>query len=164
MPRSNLFLSLAAVAVLGLFLYALIHLIALRYQRGDVYPESSTLRPDPLGTRAFYEALPEAGAYSVERGYVSLRRELARQPATLFLLGLNPSSFTELTPDEVGELGSYVWNGGRVVITLEPVNENYDDGAVRAHPGATRPAANRAGKTRARTVPQGAGGSPENRS
>jgi hypothetical protein len=122
MPQRNLYLSVAAIAGLALFFYTLVHLILLRYQRGDIFPPSSTLRADPLGARAFYEALPDAGNYEVSRGYVSLRRELAQKPATLFVLGLDAEDFDSFTPDEIDQLDDYLEKGGRVVVTLMPVN------------------------------------------
>src|SRR5579871_5620241 len=127
MPRPSLLLSLAGAAALVLFAVLLVQLLSLRLERGDVYPPSSTLRPDPLGTRAFYEALPETGTYRVARGYVELDRELAQKPATLFILGLPAEELADFDPDEITQLGQYVWNGGRVVITLAPRNVNGTD-------------------------------------
>ena len=123
MSRPKIYLGIAALAGLVFFFYALVHLLLLRYQRGDVFPPASTLRADPLGTRAFYEALPEAGDYDVSRGYVSLHRELALKPATLFVLGLEPNQFDAFTPDEIDELTDYVRRGGRVIIALAPTND-----------------------------------------
>jgi hypothetical protein len=122
MSRRNLALSLGALAAVALFFWALLHLIQLRYQRGDVFPASSTLRSDPLGTRAFYEALPDAGSYDVSRGYVSLRRELAEKPATLFILGLDAPDLDSFAPDEIDQIDDYLTGGGRVIVTLTPTN------------------------------------------
>jgi hypothetical protein len=124
MSRRNLALSFAAIGAVALFFWALVHLILLRYERGDVFPPSSTLRADPLGTRAFYEALPDAGKYDVSRGYVSLRRELAQKPATLFVLGMQAYELNSFVPDEIEQLDDYVRQGGRVVITLMPVDSS----------------------------------------
>ena len=41
------------------FVYGVIHLFALRFEAGDVYPEYSSLRADPLGLKGFYDALDE---------------------------------------------------------------------------------------------------------
>ena len=35
--------------------YGLLHLFALRFAQGDVYPPYSSLRSDPLGKKALYE-------------------------------------------------------------------------------------------------------------
>ena len=57
MPFRSLILPLAVATGIALFFYAVIHIMLLRYERGDLYPPYSTLRTDPLGARAFYEAL-----------------------------------------------------------------------------------------------------------
>jgi hypothetical protein len=43
--------------VLGAFTFGLIHLLNLRFERGDIYPAYSSFRSDPLGAKAFYESL-----------------------------------------------------------------------------------------------------------
>ncbi len=120
MSRSNYILPLALAAIVALFLYALIQIMLLRYQRGDLYPAYSTFRSDPLGTRAYYESLDATGLYQVSRGFVSLHRELSFHPDTLFFLGFAPQDFHSLSQDEVSELSDYVGQGGRVVIAMPP--------------------------------------------
>jgi hypothetical protein len=46
-----------AVFLLAAFVAGLILLLMLRFERGDVYPPYSSLRSDPLGTRALFEGL-----------------------------------------------------------------------------------------------------------
>jgi len=120
MSRRNLILPVAAFIVLILFSYAIIRLLMLRYERGDIYPPYSTLRTDPLGARAFYEALDATRSFQVERGFVSLHREIAAKPDAIFYLGLTASELKSFTKVEVAALDDYVRNGGRVVITLPP--------------------------------------------
>jgi len=119
MPRRSLFVQLAALAVLVLFSLCLFRLLLLRYERGDVYPAYSTLRADPLGTRAFYEALQSNG-FAVRRGYHSLRRELEAKPDTIYYLALSAGEIATFDKDEVADLDKFVRDGGRVVITFEP--------------------------------------------
>jgi hypothetical protein len=120
MPRRNYLLPAAALAGLVLFTGFLIHLLLLRYERGDVYPGYSTLRADPLGTRAFYEALGSMPGYTVTRGFTSLRRELREKPDALFFLGLNAGQIAGFTKEDVAELDDFVKDGGRVVMTFAP--------------------------------------------
>ena len=134
MSRRNAWLSVAAVVGVAFFFGALVHLILLRYQRGDLYPASSSLRADPLGTRALYEALSAAGGHEVDRGLVPLRRELAEKPAAYLLLGLDARHLSEFVPEETDELSDYVRKGGRVVITLasgDPGAESESDEDAR---------------------------------
>jgi Domain of unknown function (DUF4350) len=120
MPRRNFVLpSLAFIGVV-LFFCLLTRLMLLRYERGDVYPPYSTLRADPLGARAFYEALESIPGYTVTRGFNFLDRELQDKPGTLVYLGMDASDVSALPKDDVAELDDFVKNGGRVVIAFSP--------------------------------------------
>lgn len=63
---------MALLAVTAAFLYGLAHLFALRFERGDIYPEYSSLRADPPGAKALYESLDQF--LSVRRNYQPLTR------------------------------------------------------------------------------------------
>ena len=120
MRRYNLLLPAAALVGLALFFCLLVRLLMLRYERGDIYPAYSTLRADPLGTRAYYEALDSMSPYKVARGFTSLHRELEEKPGTLFYLGLDSYDLMFFSKEEVAQLDAYVRNGGRVVMTFAP--------------------------------------------
>jgi hypothetical protein len=120
MPRRNFILPLLAFGMVILFAMALIRLLLLRYERGDVYPAYSTLRADPLGARALYEALQATGRYKVARGFASLHRELETKPDAIFYLGLEAYEIPSFSEEEIAALDDYVKKGGRVVITLAP--------------------------------------------
>jgi hypothetical protein len=120
MPRRNFLLPLLLFVMVALFTCLLVRLLLLRYERGDVYPAYSTLRADPLGTRAFYEAVGSTGKYKVARGFTSLHRELEGKPNALLYLGLSANELSSFTKDEVAALDTYVSEGGRVIITFEP--------------------------------------------
>ncbi|HUB68690.1 MAG TPA: DUF4350 domain-containing protein [Candidatus Methylacidiphilales bacterium] len=120
MPRRNFFLPLLAFGMAVFFALALVRLLLLRYERGDVYPAYSTMRADPLGTRALYEALQATGRYKVARGFASLHRELETKPDALFYLGFDVDEIPSFDKDEVAALDDYVKKGGRAVITLAP--------------------------------------------
>ena len=47
----------ALLSVAGLCLYGFVQLLSLRFDRGDIYPMYSSLRADPLGTKALYDAV-----------------------------------------------------------------------------------------------------------
>jgi hypothetical protein len=157
-PRNFL---LPAIALVGLILFfcLLTRLLLLRYERGDIYPAYSTLRADPLGTRAYYEALDSLPQYEVVRGFKSLHRELEEKPGTLFYLGLDSYDMSSFSQDEVAEIDDFVKNGGRIVMTFAPrspgtsssddsdkITNNKDDAAPTSpkkdasKPGANPPA------------------------
>jgi outer membrane biosynthesis protein TonB len=136
MSSRNLFLPVAGLVVLIVFIGALVHLLVLRYARGDIYRPYSTLRADPLGTRAFYEALDATGRFRVSRGFLSLHRELATKPGALFFLGLQSDDLGSFDKTEVAALDDFVRQGGRLVLTLQPKspydNTTEDDDAEAA--------------------------------
>jgi len=49
-------LILLGLALAG-FIYGLVHLFSLRFEAGDNYPPYSSLRADPLGTKALFDSL-----------------------------------------------------------------------------------------------------------
>jgi hypothetical protein len=120
MPRPNFILPLVAFLGLLLFFLALVHVLLLRYERGDIYPAYSTLRADPLGARAYFEALDSIKGYSAERGFNFLHQELEGKPATMFYLGFEAEEISSFSKDEVAQLDAYVRDGGRVVVTMTP--------------------------------------------
>ena len=50
-----------------------VKLFLLRFQAGDVYPAYSSLRSDPLGSRAFYRSLQNLNKAAVSRNYLRLQ-------------------------------------------------------------------------------------------
>jgi hypothetical protein len=120
MSRRNFFLPAAALVAVLLFSWLLVRILLLRYERGDIYPPDSTLRNDPLGAHAFYEAVGALDGYQVGRGFVPVHRELAGKPTTFFYLGLSLADLEALTESERDALDAFVRGGGRVVVTLQP--------------------------------------------
>ena len=80
-------LLLAAALVSGVA-----QLFALRLEHGDVYPPYSTLRTDPLGAKAFYEALAELPGFDMRRNFRSLVRLHPEKPITLIYAGVRRES------------------------------------------------------------------------
>ncbi len=66
------------------FFYGLFHLFQLRFELGDIYPEYSSLRTDPLGTMALYESLQKLPGLSVGRDF-SAENRLPEGEKTVYL-------------------------------------------------------------------------------
>ena len=60
---------LFVVALLGLAV-GLGWLINLRFESGEAYPVGSTVRADPMGTKALYESYADLAALEASRSYV----------------------------------------------------------------------------------------------
>jgi len=113
---SLLFFLLAFVG----FAAGLVHLFHLRFESGDNYPPYSSLRADPLGTKALFESLEPL--VETRRHVRSLARLSDGRDTTLLWLGAEVSSL-RFVPDEFQRIETFVRSGGRVVISLVPVQD-----------------------------------------
>ena len=112
------FTALVALLLAAALVYGVAQLFALRLEHGDVYPPYSTLRTDPLGAKAFYEALAELPGTDVRRNFRPLVRLLPAKPVTLIYAGVKRQS--EWGEEEFRELQSLVASGTRVVFAFTP--------------------------------------------
>lgn len=125
MRTSNKLSALLLVLLLGAFAAGLYALFGLRFEAGDVFPAYSSLRSDPLGTKAFYRALEHVQGISCTRNYREVSKLAGTVPMTLFRLGLRPGSLNlayphDKTPDQLQSLAQ---KGARIVLSFEPVKK-----------------------------------------
>src|SRR2546423_3105348 len=86
--------------LLAVFIFGLVQLFEFRFEAGDVYPEYSSLRADPLGTMAFFESLEKLPGISVRRDF-SAANVLPEGKDTAYLhLGADTYEWGSL-PEEV---------------------------------------------------------------
>jgi hypothetical protein len=111
-PLLALFLLLAAL-VSGVAV-----LFQLRLAQGDVFPPYSSLRADPLGTRALHDSLVRLGAVRVERGFRPLAELPPTPPRTIILTGVRARSWKETEREEFDALDAAVRAGSRLVIAF----------------------------------------------
>ena len=108
--------------LLVFFVVGVAHLFVLRFESGDVYPAYSSLRSDPLGTRALYESLENIDSISVSRNY-HLLKSLTFEPQTTFFYLATPADEFNWVPEEMIEVvDRLTQSGGRLVITFLPVS------------------------------------------
>ncbi len=112
--------ALSLLAVAALFVYGLTHLLALRFEKGDAYPRYSSYRPDPVGTKAFYEALRLLPGVETTRNVEPLQKASGLSEATLFLFGFRASRFNAMPHAEAKAIEEAALGGGRVVISFFP--------------------------------------------
>lgn len=109
------------IVLAGLMVWGFYRLFELRFASGDVYPVGSSQRSDPVGTRAFYEALKLQPGLQVERLLLPLERRRPPQLSTLMLLGLTPEDLMDPeTPFDWVRVETFIRRGGRVVLSLNP--------------------------------------------
>lgn len=132
----------AAVALLLVLIWGVAEIYRMRVARGDVFPEYSTLRADPLGARALHDA---AGLLA-GRESVRWLRPLARLEAgagdVVFVAGLNRYR-GDLDREEWAALDRVAVAGARVVVAWRAEAAEPGDGAsarlIRDEPWAEAP-------------------------
>jgi hypothetical protein len=75
--------------MLSVFCSGVLLLLNLRFEKGDLYPVYSTLRADPVGTRALYESLEQIEGLSVERNFEKPEM-LSCSSSTVLFIGVTP--------------------------------------------------------------------------
>lgn len=134
MRKGRLILRFATLAMLIAFGFGVVKLWMLRFDPGDIYAPYSSMRSDPLGTRAFYESLDKLPGVKIRRNYRSLKKLKPAETGTLFYLGVNDQwipndvdmSATRPADDEKTPVSSaeairnFVANGGRLVVSFTP--------------------------------------------
>lgn len=122
---------LLGIIVLVIFAYGAVHLLILRLESGDVYPPYSSLRTDPLGTKALYESLQSCCGLKVNRNYEPFVESEDRKNATFFFLGIKDDEMYSVPDSLAKDFRSFAEKGGRLVFTFLPRNETSLPGAIK---------------------------------
>lgn len=93
-------------------------LFQLRVVQGDVFPPYSTLRADPVGLRAWHDALSRLPDLRVERRLQPLRKTPSAPARTIIVAGASRAQWTTFTIEEVKALEAAVRAGSRLVFAL----------------------------------------------
>lgn len=109
----------AALIIAALFVWGLEQLAVAPLESGEIYPPYSSLRSDPLGTKALYESLEGLNDLHVTRLYKP-RTELA-PGSTLLVLGLGPVAWDEISQKTLTQYENLVAKGGRLILGFVPV-------------------------------------------
>jgi hypothetical protein len=112
--RNNLVLLL----MIATFAYLLMAMMVNRFEEGSVFPPYSSLRSDPIGTRAYLESLQGMPNRQVEQNFLDWERLQEQPPGTLFLFGID--SFHFLLEPQNRPVRNLIRDGWRVVISYTP--------------------------------------------
>lgn len=121
MRKNTIFLSMLAVLLGAGFMYGVASLLLLRYEAGDMYPPYSSLRADPLGSKAFYEGIAATPGLAAERSYQSAGKLKEVSQTTLFYVGLDIQEFLWLDKTTAQTFEALAAQGNRVVMAFAPV-------------------------------------------
>jgi len=109
---------------LGGLIGGLAWLIHLRFESGHAYALRSSLRSDPLGSKALHDAYAELPVLQVSRNFVPLVQLQALSPAaTLLLLNTGGRQMHQLA--DFDRVVDFVERGGRLVIAMNPERVAY---------------------------------------
>jgi len=117
---TNKNLVILAIALAGGFCYGLWKLYELRFAAGDIYPPYSSLRADPMGSKALYESLLQLPGASAARNYLPIEKA-PKGNATMLFLGEEPYIFEALPEERLKEFEALALSGSRVVIAMRPL-------------------------------------------
>ena len=121
--RSKLVALFVFLLVAG-FVAGLIGLFSLRFRAGDIYPYYSSLRADPLGTKAYYEALQDCCGLTVERNFRPFGFRKNDSGAAIFFAGIQKRDLNVVSETEASDLQFFLSNGGRLIFTYLPDNKD----------------------------------------
>lgn len=121
MVKTGKFAALLLLALSAFFAAGVYTLFILRFEAGDVFPAYSSLRTDPLGAKALYQALERIPGLSVDRSYHDPAVLRAGEGTTILYLGLGPSFFTGAPSSSIDAMETLARRGARLVISFMPV-------------------------------------------
>jgi len=108
------------LASAAIFVYGTIQLVALRFEVGDVYPEYSSLRSDPLGTMVLYESIGNMDGLRTRRDFSTTNRLPAEFRTTYLQIATTVDAWQRVPDDMFHEIERFIREGGRLVVTLFP--------------------------------------------
>lgn len=131
MHKNKTIAGIVMVLLLLLFGFGVTHLFILRFESGDVYPAYSSLRSDPLGTRALYESLANIDTVAVQRNYLLQESTTFEPQTTVFYLGASAGDFDSVPQAMIEVFDRLTRSGGRLVLTFLPVTQKHDKKALQ---------------------------------
>ena len=123
MPKANIIRAVAFVVIFLGFVLGVIQLFLLRFEAGDVYPAYSTLRSDPLGSRAFYRGLENLQNISVQRNYRQVDNKEFKESTTFFHIGTPVFDSESVAATWVEAIDRLTARGGRLVLSFLPIEK-----------------------------------------
>jgi hypothetical protein len=109
---------LVLAAVLVALVFGLTVLFRLRLSQGDIFPEYSSLRADPLGLRALHDSLGQMPGLQVERRFQPLRTLAPAPPRTIVIAGLRGRAWSRITREQFDAIDAAIKSGSRLVIAF----------------------------------------------
>ncbi|MGW8302699.1 MAG: DUF4350 domain-containing protein [Desulfobacterales bacterium] len=111
------------VVIVSGFMFGVLKLFLLRFEAGDVYPAYSSLRSDPLGSRAFYSSLENINDTAVGRNYRPLQSLEFNENTAFFYIGTSVFDSDSVSAEWFQVFERLTNAGGRLVLSFLPVEK-----------------------------------------
>jgi hypothetical protein len=121
LPTKPKYTLILLVLIVAIFIYGLAQLMSLRFESGDIYPAYSSLRSDPLGTRAFFDSLDKLNFSNIRRHYLPLSQLKFKAPTTFLYLGSDYVNSKFIGRDFSDAVDRMTDAGGRLVMAFRPL-------------------------------------------
>jgi Domain of unknown function (DUF4350) len=119
MSKRNYLSTLALCALVAVFAVGLFQIFRIRLVAGDLYPQWSSLRSDPDGTRVLFDSLAATGRVVTARKYKTLAQSPERS-ATILFLGYSPNALLSASNSELDGFEQSARSGNRLVFAMNP--------------------------------------------
>jgi hypothetical protein len=104
-------------------MFGVIKLFFLRFEAGDVYPAYSSLRSDPLGSRALYSSLENLNDAVVSRNYLPVQNLEFNENSAFFHIGTPVFDSDSVSTEWFKVFERLINAGGRLVLSFLPVEK-----------------------------------------
>lgn len=119
MSKRNYPGTLALCALVIVFAIGLFQIFRIRLVEGDLYPQWSSLRSDPDGTRVLFDSLAATGRVVTVRKYKTLAQS-PEQSATILFPGYSPGSLLNESAGDLDAFEQSARSGNRLVFAMNP--------------------------------------------
>lgn len=121
LPTKSKYTLILLVLIVAIFICGLARLMSLRFESGDIYPAYSSLRSDPLGTRALFDSLDKLNLSTIRRHYLPLSQLKFKEPTTFLYLGSDYLNSKFVGRDFSDAVDRMTDAGGRLVMAFRPL-------------------------------------------
>ena len=118
LQKNNTRQSLFLVLLFLFFIAGVSRLFILRFDSGDIYPAYSSLRSDPLGTKALYESLENLDKIAIQRNYQILHALDFEYDTTFFYIGVSAADGNPVSEELIEVFDRLTQAGGRLVLSF----------------------------------------------
>lgn len=127
MPKINAIRTVLLLLIVATFALGVVRLFLLRFAAGDVYPAYSSLRSDPLGSRAFYNSLENINSSRVSRNFLTLQNLEFKQQTAFFYIGAAAFDSGSVSLEWLRKFEGLTDRGGRLVFSFFAVEKKPPD-------------------------------------